>query len=1338
MIKHLPQHEASWSAAATQRSQADDGCGSLVTSKAVSPPLQSSATALRDAAAPSPHPRNQGGFALIIVISFLALMLILTVGLLSSTSDGKKMSHGVHEEARARWTAQSSVNLALAQLQAATTDTFDDGSPKPWTSQPGAIRVHSMDGELEKIYKLYSSSSLTADSLAETANDLPAKWQTFPSRFVDLNEPHTQVDGSLRFPIVDPRLKTNDLQTCVEGFDYDLVAGAVGPGKNPNLQRLPMPVQWIYQLRNGELGTMNDKGKIVLANPSQRPTKDNPIVARFAFWVDDESCKININTASEGSFWDSPRADTSQERQLAQTIPSRLEYSRHPGHPAGVCLSSFFLPHHRIYPAGFGGLNTPMKSMTEVDARDLWKLGRLASATLEDGTSLGGTRHSDWTVLWPKRTPAVSRQSRYSTTDELVFDEGRNGPLAKEGRNAIQSASTSAATGRVQTAFFERHPEARERLSRSDFFLTATSSAPETTLFGTPRVAMWPVSTQTLENGNTLGDPQTSRDTVYGHKVKLATTVKDRAYVVQRSEPGNGMNDFDRHGGGGNKLLFEYLQRLTSRDIPGFKKPGFTSFADKYGPDRDALLIEMMDYIRASNFADGQLSPTMQFSILCPGVEHHGFGQVSPLQMRVKASEMGTSNHIRGIGRSPAISEVALIIACRAEKKEDGSIVGQPTDPEMLVNPGDREIEVGFFVELFVPGHGWTDYCPFITTGMFGGAPGAEPKANDPFPMLYLNDQPLLPYGNSSGKKRSQISSAEFPPSGWHGTGGAVGLRALSEGALVFRSVIVKANEDGSLPPLKFRGTAGQANQLKIALYDVPESVGRADLLQVVPLVLPDIGLDPAQNAEQEIALPTVSTQITHHALENRAHAASKNWQPLITQADVVQSLAPVHGDYRVSAMQRWVESRGEGATSLVFSPHPQWGQQSHAHTLRDASLPGSGGAGLIPGIALSHQTQPDLPATLVSVDSDVRLWQGLSWHTGTLENALNFLRLDGGLRGSALPWITGDFDNGFAGSPDGAYCNRPDDCHWAAAVGDGTLPYFANVSLTGPKVPPVSLAAFSPQRLIPSPVMFGSLPTGVRSQVPWQTLLFRPQLGHYGASTPPDHLLLDLFWQPVLEPEPVSHDLETAGKINLNHQMLPFRHITRATALHAAMKAETLMAIPDAAAPSYKDGSQPAQRFRRHISASHTLDLWKTQVFDQGNVFLTPSQICEHYLVPEGEADKDQQVTEAAMRSFWETHRLTGDNTKEKPYAHLLPRLTTRSNAYRVHFIAESLVKSRQTAADTFDPSHDRVTARKQGNTLLRRRLNLDHPDLPDYQTAGRTQPLDGFYEWNLSTMDW
>ena len=93
---------------------------------------------------------------------------------------------------------------------------------------------------------------------------------------------------------------------------------------------------------------------------------------------------------------------------------------------------------------------------------------------------------------------------------------------------------------------------------------------------------------------------------------------------------------------------------------------------------------------------------------------------------------------------------------------------------------------------------------------------------------------------------------------------------------------------------------------------------------------------------------------------------------------------------------------------------------------------------------------------------------------------------------------------------------------------------------------------------------MFASLPTGVKREIPWQTLLFRPpawghpddfDVSYPGYEDPKDHYLLDLFWMPVVEPYAISEPFSTAGKINLNYQILPFTNIKRATGIHSLRK---------------------------------------------------------------------------------------------------------------------------------------------------------------------------------------
>jgi hypothetical protein len=1285
----------------------------------------------RDKARP---PRREAAFALVLVLAMVAMMTMLIVALMTLSQNQTNESAVDAAKVRAEFLAQSAVNVALAQLRDATSQVFSDGTPMPWTSQPGGIRVHNMDGSLNRLFKLYTADSMQSQEVDAVVSDVPDDWANRPESFVNLNEPTVGLNGDLQFPVIDPRAWSVDPLLAVEGFQYDEVKGAVGPSMGGEaMQRLPMPVRWIYQLKDGSLGTVDAAGRFQGVN-GVMPTRENPMVGRFAFWTDDETCKVNINTAAEGSFWDTPRADTRQERALAVTVPSRLEYMRHAGHPAGVCLSSVLLPNRRLTPLGFEMENPMMRLMEQEDAKDLWRLGRLSVAELDEGTSLGGTVEADWETLWDRQATESVRQGRYASVGELAFDTVDVSRFP----NLWEEGGAQRPGERRRSRFFERHPEMKARLSRNRFFLTASSSAPETTLFGTPRVAMWPMHAHTLQNGTSLGDPQTSRDTMYNHKVAMAAVVAGQPYFVQRSEPGNGMNDMDVHAEGANRRLYEYLRRLTDRPFPGFEqRVGVEpTFFGKYGEDRDAILLAMMDYVRSSNFAEHQLSGAMQFSVLCPGIEHKGFGQVAPMQQRVPKNSIATSNHPQGLGRVLTMSEVALIISCRAMVAEDGQIIGSPTTAgrEQLLRPGDRELEVGFLVEAFLPGQGWTDYRPYATAAMFGGAPGTAPSLQAPFPAIELNGVLLVP-----SERTVQMESTDLPPAGWNGAGGSLGMRSLSQGLLQFNPVVIPSGEGGAAPVLRLRGTTQEVNQLKIALYDAPDSVHPSDLLQVVPLVLPDI---MPNLPDLGMPLPEPSPEQVAPVLAQRMRRAAETGGQIFAPTDVVQSLAPIHGDYRLTAMQRWVESRQGGQAMPVFAPHPQWGRQRQAHNLRDQALPVNGTMtdGYVDGVVYAAPFCPDVPDSLIKEGAGVSLWESGDWTQYTLHGALDELRLDQGLRGPALPSLTGDFDNGVGNTPDGPYSNRPDDGHWAAVRG-GQVPYFDNVSQTGVTVPPVTLSAFAPQRLLPSPVMFGSLPTGSRAHVPWQTLLFRPHPAHYGARVLPDHLLLDLFWSPVLEPEPISMNLATEGKVNLNHEILPFRHIRRATALHAAMKAETIMAIPDRAAGTYKSGQSPDDRFRRHVDANQTVALWKQEVFDQGRVFLTASQICEQYLVPEGLIEQDGVATRQRMEQFWAEHRLTGDNSKERPYAHLYSRLTTRSNTYRVHYIAQSLVKARSVPPDQFDPQRDKVLASQRGSALVSRQLNLAHPELPNYQAppaAGTAPaPLDRFYRWHLSSLE-
>jgi uncharacterized protein (TIGR02600 family) len=298
-----------------------------------------------------------------------------------------------------------------------------------------------------------------------------------------------------------------------------------------------------------------------------------------------------------------------------------------------------------------------------------------------------------------------------------------------------------------------------------------------------------------------------------------------------------------------------------------------------------------------------------------------------------------------------------------------------------------------------------------------------------------------------------------------------------------------------------------------------------------------------------------------------------------------------------------------------------------------------------------------------------------------------------------------GDWDTGVARVTDGAYINKPDEGNQFRYMVLG-IPYYSAIGVEEAGGP----TFFSPNRQVSSAGMFGSLPTGVKAGKPWQTLLFRPDTTgtHAGTASPKDHLLLDLFWMPVVEPYAISEPFSTAGKINLNYQIAPFTYFERTTALRALLKSERVAAVPTTAGTKYK--GDPSGQYRFEIDADETLKQWQKR-FDDGGVFKSASEICDLHLIPKGQS-------ESTMQAFWTANQLTGDNMKERPYATLYPRLTTKSNVYSVHFYVQTLKQVNRNTSGKWNEwveSKDAVTGEYRGSTIIERYVDFED-GLPDF----------------------
>jgi uncharacterized protein (TIGR02600 family) len=226
----------------------------------------------------------------------------------------------------------------------------------------------------------------------------------------------------------------------------------------------------------------------------------------------------------------------------------------------------------------------------------------------------------------------------------------------------------------------------------------------------------------------------------------------------------------------------------------------------------------------------------------------------------------------------------------------------------------------------------------------------------------------------------------------------------------------------------------------------------------------------------------------------------------------------------------------------------------------------------------------------------------------------------------------------------------------------------------------------------------------------------------------------------PVVEPYPISEPFSTAGKVNLNYQIQPFNYITRSTALRAALHAVRVTAVPAAGQyDKYKTGSANSgstalgsidqydveksqlkplsDNFRKVLNRDGTIKLFD-EFFQAGSsnadrgFFKSATQICEQYLCP-------LDITTAAastnaLQTYWADKTLGGDNTREKPYADLYPRVTTKSNTYTVHFRVQTLRQVPRTTDNdyaTWQEGKDGILGEYRGATTIERYIDPADP---------------------------
>ncbi|MEI8340317.1 MAG: Verru_Chthon cassette protein A [Verrucomicrobiota bacterium] len=1462
-------------------------------------------------------PSSTSGVALVIVLAMLVLITALVVAFFNSVTTEYSSAKAYSTGESSKQLADSAVNIVMAQIKEATAGFVKDSSGNPittqrlaWASQPGMLRTWNDSGNPYKFYKLYSSGTMVVDLSSGGTFD-PAQdqvdlangaWKNQPAIYTDLNSPVVVQEASGSNTIVSPIIDANNLTgsgtmtysgMAIEGFSVTAPPSSVynnsspiSPTNNP----VPMPVKWIYLLKNGALVTPTLNGSTVQfpTTGTLAPSTANPIVGRIAFWADDETCKVNVNTASEGIYWDQPRGSTIYERgdnfksgnnqgynppTLAMqpnhvfgfgwALPFTNEFQRTPGHPAMVCMSTVFgsqLPR----PDVIDGTNySQVQKYYGTNSASSWPAPRTLDGGSKGGTVIAGLAPTSGGQVTGTSMP-IGNSRLYASADEFLFTPGR-----------------SAVTGTI--------PATSVRAAR--FFITANSRAPEVTLWNTPRMSVWP-----LFSGTTL---RNAKDALLGFCSTTGVGNNSYPYYFTRftpyssTAPGSGQSSTTDINLPRNTQLYTYLNNLLLLPVPGIGGAVGGNLNQ-----HSQTLTEIFDYIRV--FVNGwqtNLSPSYSYlpTLYSQGAASavpmdnavtntHGFGRTATLKditMIFYAADIQRDLALCSAAPAPAVPPHSPFPTDPLNSGTGASPYPQPgIDPNLplvtgTVNGIDQTLVTGSNTRARIPYTTKIGLALIPTPYLVSpGAPAVDPSVRyriSGLTSIQANGSAFFSantatigfqknlqrtafnfiYGmapNGAGPRDATVddsSSGGFAgfkqmigqtpvtitpaaydpvkgcPGTFHFNGGTLTVDVLDglTGNTVIQTININIPAgDFPVPTLRKAQTQTQSGS---PYYDAQWFDPGTDPTK--PLFYTGMGYTGSSGTT--IINPMVFSQRFNNF-------GPFNWSTqtptdlnlfiktgYIKRGDTVRSVQIntttfPYGDMRLVAALKNVPAS-------FFGARPGTGQYDNAassSTVPQAhSLAINAGEWNLAGYATSPFTPAQRPPDANPVVASTyepgatvgSLYPGItysasSWPDGNTSGPPSHapFGLSGAyMNGSSIP---GDWDNGVGSTGDGPFINKtdeaarsntnnwdhPDACYfpddWATQTDDG--------------------ATYSPSRQIASAVQFGSLPSRIdpsnpTGSTPWQTLLFCPNpaagSAHTGFgvgtgtgpgatppyTTAPDHVWLDLFWMPVVEPYAISEPFSTAGKVNLNQQLMPFGgYIERTTALRAVLRPLQIAAIPTAATTLsnrstsglYKVSwnQSPSQYgkpsswgvegtnwdLRYAVNLDATIAGFKARYGSGSDVFHSASEVCNVFMVPKAKPGSiynsavtaPQAATNATynianLQSWWagtgsgvsNTGFLaTGINTREAPYNHIYPLVTTKSNTYQIHYRVQLLKKLTNSDQTKWVEGNDLVLSEYRGSSILERYIDPNNPLLPDFATlslSSTSAVIDNYYKFRV-----
>lgn len=196
---------------------------------------------------PTPQRTRASGMALVLTVFTLGMLTILVVGFLTSMMTEEKAASAYQQSQRTKLIAEGAVNHAI--------DLLRTNIPEPARLAEGPLQAPGENW-------ITNPGRLTIIKSGQPPSHIPLHTGEVTS------EPDS---GPLR------DAESVDLNKPLPGQSTPAITQA----ENPSAERPIMRVKWVN----------------LFEKPAEPPSAENRLTARYAFWLDDESTKLNFNTA---------------------------------------------------------------------------------------------------------------------------------------------------------------------------------------------------------------------------------------------------------------------------------------------------------------------------------------------------------------------------------------------------------------------------------------------------------------------------------------------------------------------------------------------------------------------------------------------------------------------------------------------------------------------------------------------------------------------------------------------------------------------------------------------------------------------------------------------------------------------------------------------------------------------------------------------------------------------------------------------------------------------------------------------------------------------------------